>query len=132
MPAITPLILCAFVTAGLVSGCSRSVSFENVVLPILQESCVRCHSDEGEGVQEAGLVLKDYDSVMKGTKYGPVVVPGNAISSTLYLVISHKVDTKIQMPPHHDDKYPKGEGKPLTAKQIEVFKTWIDQGATNS
>ena len=118
--------------AGILSGCSRSVSFQDSVLPILQESCVQCHNTGGEGIKMTGLVLKDYDGVMKGTKLGPVVVPGSAESSTLYLVISHKVDSKIQMPPHHSDKYPTGEGKPLTPEQIQIFEEWINEGAQNN
>jgi hypothetical protein len=121
-----------FIITVFMSGCSQPESFQNAVLPILQESCVVCHSDKGEGLQKSGLILNSYDSVMKGTKYGQVVVPGSAVSSTLYLVIDHNVDPKIQMPPHHNDKYPTGEGDPLTPKQIEIIKNWIDQGAKNN
>jgi uncharacterized protein YceK len=115
-----------------VSGCSKSESFQSAVLPILQGSCVICHEGAGEGVKVAGLVLNSYDNVMKGTKHGPIVTPGSAVGSTLYLVIAHKVSTKIQMPPHHHEKYPIGEGEPLTDKQIEIFKNWIDQGAKDN
>lgn len=116
----------------LVSGCSRPVKFQNEILPILQDSCVSCHSTEGEGIKDAGLDLTNYESLMAGTNFGPIVSPGSAISSTLYLVIAHKVDSKIQMPPHHHDKFPMGEGEPLTLAQIELIESWIDEGALNN
>lgn len=112
-------------------GCSRQVSFINEVSPIFKESCVSCH-DSGEGAKNSGLVLTTYESLMEGTKFGPVVIPESAISSTLYLVISHKVDSKIQMPPHHKDKYAMGEGAALSKDDIEIIKIWIDQGAKNN
>ncbi|QYJ74976.1 c-type cytochrome domain-containing protein [Shewanella sp. FJAT-52076] len=118
-------------TGMVVSGCSRQVSYQNDVLPILQGSCFGCHV-AGEGAQNAGLILSSHSSMMAGTKMGPVIVPGSAASSTLYLVISHNVDPKIQMPPHHSDKMAQGEGKPLSQEQIDTIKLWIDQGATNN
>ncbi|QSX37960.1 c-type cytochrome domain-containing protein [Shewanella sedimentimangrovi] len=118
--------------AGVVlSGCSRQVSYQEEVLPILRTSCFSCHV-AGEGAQNAGLILNSYSSMMAGTKMGPVVVPGSAASSTLYLVISHNVDPKIQMPPHHDDKMAQGQGEPLSMEQIDTIKLWIDQGAKNN
>ena len=73
--------------------------------------------------------MVDYDSIMKGTKFGPVVVPKSGISSTLYLVIANKTSPEIQMPPHHENSLAEGRGTPLTGDQIEVIGKWIDQGA---
>ncbi|RTR31160.1 c-type cytochrome domain-containing protein [Shewanella atlantica] len=125
-------ILSALILPALLTGCERPVSFESDVMPILQASCVSCHSGSGEGIQLTELNLTSYGQVMQGTKLGEIVVPGSAASSTLYLVIDHKVDTKIQMPPHHDDKFPQGEGKPLSTEQIAAIKRWIDEGAKNN
>lgn len=125
-------ILSALILPVLLTGCERAVSFENQVMPILQTSCVSCHSGEGEGAQQTKLLLTSYAQIMQGTRLGAVVVPGSAVSSTLYLVIDHKVDTKIQMPPHHDDKFPQGQGKPLGSDQITTIKQWIDEGAKNN
>lgn len=125
-------IVSALILPVLLTGCERAVSFESQVMPILQASCVSCHSASGEGAQQTELKLTNYAQVMLGTRLGAVVVPGSAASSTLYLVIDHKVDTKIQMPPHHDDKYPQGQGKPLNSDQITTIKQWIDEGAKNN
>lgn len=116
----------------LLTGCGDSVSFNKDVQPILQVKCISCHQQEGEGTTATGLILSDYQSIMAGTSLGPIVAPGSRISSTLYLVISHQVDTKIQMPPHHHDKYPMGAGEPLSEEQIATIGDWIEQGAKNN
>lgn len=114
------------------AGCSKPVSFNSDVMPILASSCLMCHDSGGEGAEKSGFGMQDYDSLMKGTKFGPVVIPGDSASSTLYRVVGHEVDPKIQMPPHHDVSLAKGKGDPLTKGQIEIIKMWIDQGAKNN
>ena len=69
---------------------------------------------------------------MKGTKYGAVITPGSSESSSLYRMIAHKVDPKIQMPPHHNESIAKGREDALTARQIELIQKWIDEGAKNN
>jgi hypothetical protein len=115
------------------TGCSKQVSFNDDVNPILAASCLMCHGDSaGEGIATSGFSVQSYDSVMKGTKYGPVVVPGDSASSTLYRLIGHEVDPKIEMPPHRDIALAEGRSEPLTPGQIETIKMWIDQGAMNN
>jgi hypothetical protein len=113
-------------------GCERQVSFTNDIQPILRASCVECHNLSAEGFSASGFSLVDYDSTMKGTKFGAVVIAGSSISSTLYLVIANKTSPEIQMPPHHQNSLSKGRGTPLTKHQIEIIGTWIDQGAPNN
>jgi len=113
-------------------GCSLPVSFNKDIKPILVANCLACHDGSGEGSSASGFNVQTYDSVMQGTKYGPVIVPGNSESSTLYRLIAHKVDPKIQMPPHHDEGLAKGREDELTPRQIEFIGKWIDQGAKNN
>ena len=57
---------------------------------------------------------------MKGTKYGPVVVAGDPLSSSLYRLVAGKVDPSIQMP----------HGKEaLAPEEIVTIERWIEQGA---
>ena len=114
------------------TGCSQQVSFNDDVKPILTASCLQCHNGSGEGSEKSGFNVQDYNSLMKGTKFGPVVVAGESASSTLYRLISHKADPKIQMPPHHDITLTEGRAEPLNKAQIETIKNWIDQGAKNN
>ena len=113
-------------------GCSPPVSFSKEIKPILVANCLKCHDGSGEGSTTSGFSVKTYDSIMKGTKYGPVIEPGSSVSRTLYRMVAHLVDEKIQMPPHHSDALAEGRGKPLTEGQIEHIKNWIDQGARNN
>jgi hypothetical protein len=116
----------------LISGCDRQVSFIDDVQPIFLASCVACHDKSAEGYAASGFSLGDYDSVMKGTKFGPVVIAKSSISSTLYLVIASKTSPEIHMPPHHDNALAEGRGVPLSEHQIETIRRWIDQGAKNN
>ncbi len=114
------------------AGCSQDVSYQNDVNPILQANCLSCHDGKGEGVEASGFSVKSYDDLMKGTKSGPVVVPGNSLSSSLYRLVDHQADPKIQMPPHHDQAVASGRMSSLSGEQINTIKEWIDQGAKNN
>ncbi len=122
-----------FLAIAVVSaGCSQDVSYKNDVDPILQANCLSCHDGQGEGIEASGFSVKSYDDLMKGTKSGPVVVPGDSLSSSLYRLIDHQADPKIQMPPHHDVTVASGKMASLSGEQINTVKTWIDQGAKNN
>ena len=96
------------------------VSYSKNVSVILESHCQECHMPQSEGAEKSGFAVDTYESVMKGTKLGPVVVPGSAESSTLYRLVAGKADPKIAMP--HGQK-------PLTSKEINTIKVWIDAGA---
>ena len=113
-------------------GCERQISFAGDVEPIFLTNCVACHDHAAEGIAASGFSMVDYDSIMKGTKFGPVVIPNSSISSTLYLVIAKKTSPEIQMPPQHETSLAEGRGTPLTGDQIEIIGKWIDQGALNN
>lgn len=114
------------------SACERQVSFSADIAPILADSCSQCHAGSGEGQVTSGLDLASYQGVMAGTSYGPVVVPGNSMSSALYLTVAGATDPAIHMPPHHVGKLAMGSGEPLSARQIESIRMWIDQGAKDN
>lgn len=108
-------------------GCAKEpqkeISFSTQIQPIIKERCIECHATGGQGFQASGLSMETYDSLMKGTKFGPVIKPGDAVSSTLMRLIEGKADPSIRMP----------HGKqPLTDEQIKLFKEWITQGAKNN
>lgn len=114
------------------AGCSQEVSFQKDVNPILQANCLSCHDGKGEGIEASGFSVQSYDDLMKGTKFGQVVVPGDSLSSSLYRLIDHQADPKIQMPPHHDETVAAGKMNSLSGEQINTIKSWIDQGARNN
>ena len=125
-------IALSIATVAIASGCSKDISYSKDVKPIINTSCLECHDGKGEGSEESGLILNTYDDLMRGTKFGQVVVPGDSESSTLFRLIAHKADPKIHMPPHTKDTLASKIKTSLTEKQIDIIKTWIDQGAKNN
>ncbi len=89
--------------------------FETRIRPVLANHCYECH---GEKKQKADLRLDNLGYMLQGIEGVPVIVPGDAVASHLYGIITH-ADEDVRMPP--DD--------PLTASQIADFKQWIEIGA---
>ncbi len=114
-------VLTAFLVLG--TGCTREVSFKQDVFPILSENCLSCHKAGGEGLAKSGLNMESYDGLMKGTKFGPIVVAGSSVSSTLVLLVERQAHPSINMPK---------DRPPITADQIKIIRQWIDQGAKNN
>jgi hypothetical protein len=101
----------------------RKVTYSNDVEPILRIHCVECHENENTGAVESGLRLDTYQSLMKGSRLGPVVKPGSALTSSLYILISGKDELTVNMP--HGNA-------PLSAEDIETIRLWIDSGAAEN
>ena len=99
-------------------------SFKDEINGILQENCVECHHPGGTGYEESGLDLTSYEGIMKGTKYGPVVIPGDAFSSNLLVLIEGRADKRIKMP--------HGGRKDLTKWQKVMIRRWVNRGAKNN
>lgn len=118
---------------AMLGGCGQGqVSFADDITPVFEKHCVSCHSESGEGAQSSAYLMTDYNNVMKGTTFGPVVVPGSRMSSSLYLVVAGKTAPEIRMPPHNDESFAEGRGVMLSAETIEMIGLWIDQGAKNN
>lgn len=117
------LALSALTVAALQTGCGeKSVTYLGDVKPIIDANCATCHVPGGAGYEKSGLRMDSYDGLMKGTKFGAVVIPGSSVSSTLYLLVAGKADPSIRMP--HG-------GKSLPEADIATIAAWIDQGAKN-
>ena len=119
------LTLSALTLVALQTGCgdkSNSLTYQADVKPILDANCVSCHTAGNPGYEKSGLRLDSYDALMKGTQYGPVIVPGSSVSSTLYRLVSGQADPSIRMP----------HGKAaLSDDDVSTIAAWIDQGAKN-
>jgi mono/diheme cytochrome c family protein len=99
------------------------VSFKHDVQPIFQTNCVRCHAEGGEGTKASGLDLTSYAGVMKGTKYGPMIVPGEPDSSNLMRLLDWKASPQLRMP-HGTAQLPE--------RQRDSIRAWIRQGAKDN
>jgi Planctomycete cytochrome C len=119
------LTLSALAVAALQTGCGggdKPLTYQANIKPILDANCIECHVPGGKGFNKNGLLLDSYDGLMKGTNFGPVVVPGSSVSSTLYRLVSGKADPSIRMP--HG-------GGALPDADVKTIAAWIDQGAKN-
>lgn len=100
------------------------VSFKNDVSPIIHDYCLSCHEPKGKGFETSGLDLRTYKSLMKGTKFGAVIKPGDSFTSILIQVIDGRVHDSIKMP--------YGMAGGLSKAKIGVLKKWVDQGAKDN
>jgi uncharacterized membrane protein len=111
---------------GLV-GCSGGepvVSFSAEVKQVLDNNCVSCHVPGQPGYEASGLALDSYDGLMKGTRFGKVVLPGDAQGSVLNMLVEGRADPSIAMP--------HGANRRLYAEEIQVLRRWVEQGASNN
>ena len=100
------------------------ISYSKQVIPILQNHCLECHVPNTPGQQASGLDMSTHQSLMKGTKFGPVIKAGDSLSSTLVILVEGRADPSIKMP--HGDR------PALSASEIKTLRQWIDQGAMNN
>ena len=109
------------------SGCEKSasvVSYRTDVAPILDKHCKSCHMPGQAGYVVSGFELAGYESLMKGTQFGPVVLPGDPLTSVLVMLIEGRVDPSIKMP--------HGDAQPLSKAEILTIRNWVEQGAKNN
>ncbi len=88
--------------------------FESEIRPLLKERCVVCH---GGNRPQSGLDLSTLASVLRGGVHGPVVIEGFSEKSVLIRQLVSGV-----MPPE-------GAGKALNDDEIELIRSWIDEGS---
>jgi hypothetical protein len=121
--AAAPMINLPISTPSRAAAGTQEISFKADVLPILERRCMPCHAPGGEGAQADGVILDNYADVMKGTKYGPMVVPGNPQSSNLMRLLDWQVSPQIRMP--HNQKM-------LPAVERDAIRQWIQEGAKDN
>src|SRR5579864_7487937 len=90
------------------------IDFARDVQPIFKAHCIACH---GPSQQMNRFRLDRRSDAMRGGTI-PVIGPGNAAASRLYLRLIGS-QYGLQMPPTGA----------LSAEQINIIKAWIDQGA---
>ncbi|MCH7965480.1 MAG: hypothetical protein IH852_16240 [Bacteroidetes bacterium] len=95
-----------------------NVSFSKDISQIFELKCVSCH---GNGGLDGGVDLTTWAGVVDPR----IVIPGEADTSPLVWTIEQRSGFPI-MPPR-DSPF-----LPLTSKQIQGVKTWIDEGAKNN
>lgn len=105
------------------SGCvnQQGISYQKDVAPIITAKCIECHTPpEGIGYRKTGLSMESFETLMKGTIFGPVVLPGDSRHSVLNMVIEGRLNASMRAP------------YPLTEEEITILRLWVDQGAKNN
>ncbi len=117
-PLVRLVFLCALwsLAYGIVAIASAvdKVTFEDHVLPILRNSCLKCHNPDK---LKGDLDLTTLSGTLKGGGSGAGVVSGDPDASKLFRAITHSEEPN--MPPN--------SGK-LPDKEIDVIKRWIVGG----
>ncbi|NQU58088.1 MAG: hypothetical protein HQ513_12705 [Rhodospirillales bacterium] len=98
-------------------------TFKAEIQPILQKHCLECHVPGQDGYEKSGLDLRTYEGVMKGTEYGSIIVPGDAFTSNLMVLIEGRADARLKMPHGRKD---------LTKWEKLMLRRWINRGALNN
>jgi hypothetical protein len=125
--AFWSVVLSAFLVAvsswtnGALAG--GHVSFKEDIFPIIEIRCLECHQKGGMGYEKSGLDLRTYEGLMKGTRYGPVVVPRSAMTSNLITVIDGRTAPELWMP---------HKRKRMSKCERLTFRAWVNQGAKDN
>lgn len=110
-------------TAKKPKAVAPTVSFKEDVLPIFKGRCVECHEPGGTGFDASGLDLRTHAGVMKGTKFGPMVIAGDPQGSSLMAMLDWRVAEQIRMP--HGKKK-------LSTCDRDAIRRWIQEGALDN
>lgn len=108
------LVLGVLVISAFTLG--AATDFNRHIKPIFAEHCYSCHGPEKH---KGGLRLDRKTDALQGSDSGAVIVPHKSAESLVFQNVSGANPDSI-MPP---------KGDPLTAAQVALIKTWIDEGA---
>ena len=98
-------------------------SFSEDILPILKGRCVSCHQPGGAGYEKSGLDLTTYEGLMKGTKFGAMVIPRDPEGSNLMWLLDWRASPEVRMP--HGKKK-------LSICDRNAIRAWIREGAKDN
>jgi mono/diheme cytochrome c family protein len=99
------------------------MSFKDDVMPILVGRCISCHQPNAQGTQTSGLDLTNYASIMKGGKFGPMVIPGDPEGSNFMVLLDWRASPELRMP--------MGK-KQLSSCDRNAIRSWIREGAKDN
>ena len=109
------------IAAALVVACGPrdvnvNLSYAKDVEPILMKKCSGCHAPGQQGFTASGLDTTSHAALMKGSRDGAFVKPGDEFTSTRSLLFTGKA---------HGRKH-------LSDEEFGKFKVWVCEGAKNN
>jgi hypothetical protein len=97
------------------------IQFNRDIRPIISENCFACHGpDKNKRKADLRLDMETGGAFVDHKGHFPLVA-GNVAKSELFRRISTQAADDLMPPPD--------SGKKLSAKQIEILRRWIEQGA---
>jgi hypothetical protein len=96
-------------------GVAAGQSFERDLQPVFRKHCYNCHA---ANVKIGSLDVETHAGLMRGGNQGPIVVPGKAAASRLYLTLTGAMEPVMPM-----------GGAKLSERELAVVRAWIDGGA---
>jgi ankyrin repeat protein len=108
--------------ANLPKPAEQQILFTRDIKPILERSCLQCHSGEKP---KSKFRVDSREALLKGGESKEAaIVPGKSADSRLVLFVADAV-TEMEMPPlDKRERFPK-----LISSEIGLLRAWIDQGA---
>jgi len=110
------VIACLLTFTAPARGQKPGISFRKDIVPILANSCVKCHSGNKP---KGGLDLTTHKGLLMGGDSGQVLLPGKPDESLLIQLVSGQDEDRI-MP---------AQGPRLTSQQVTALTAWIESGA---
>lgn len=96
-------------------GGVATVSYREDIAPLLKKDCVSCHGGQ------IGLYVDSYDTLLAGSSWGKVVIPGDTSNSTLLQRIKGEIQPRMPL------------NRPsMSLEEIALIETWIREGAANN
>jgi len=120
VPALVVLGVGLTTSSNRVCAAEAKTSFAEDVFPIFKGRCIACHQPGGAGTEASGLDLSSYEGLMKGTKFGKIVIPGDAESSNLLWLLDWRASPELRMP--HGKKK-------LSTCDRDAIRAWVNEGA---
>ena len=119
---LLPLLSLTYLFFG-VEASATELDYYRDVYPFLASNCVPCHNKK---TTKSGLNLESVENARKGGESGAGLVPGRGGESPVFQWAAHQGES--EMPPKNN----KSGAVALTSVELELLKTWIDQGAKAS
>jgi hypothetical protein len=101
-------------------ACAEPINYDRQIRPILSDNCYKCHGPD-EQARKAHLRLDTQQGAFGVIDHKSIIVPGKSGESELIRRIS-STDPDEHMPPAKSQRK-------LADGQIELIKSWVDQGA---
>src|SRR3954468_3916602 len=112
-------VACALFAANAAKAASP-VDFAREGRPLLAGQCYQCHGPD-EKARKAKLRLDVREEALKEHESGPTIVPGDPKASELMTRLMSKDPDEVMPPPKEEHA--------LTAKEVDLFRRWIAEGA---